>query len=334
MDPDVTTIIHDHNSYGGEAAGCFELGADIRNSRGTKPIIAVVDSNSYSASYALSSAADKIVVTPSGGVGSVGVVAMHVDVSKMMEKFGVAITFIHSGDHKVDGNPYEELSADVKADIQKSVDKSRDAFVKLVSTNLGLDSKVIYDTQARTYRADDALALGLVHAVAAPGQALRAIDDAEEPDESGELAKTSTVKNEEDMDPKENADKQNQAADAKSQERARVKAITTCEAAKGREELANYFAYDTDMSAEQAQAALAKAPLQQAAAQEKKDEGKEQANGGKSNFEQAMNKIAHPEVGANDQGRANNGEKLTGEARVDAIFKNYERATGFKSEQS
>ena len=43
-------------------------------------------------------------------------------------------------------------------------------------------------------------------------------------------------------------------------ERSRVKSILTAEAAKDRSDLAHYFAFDTDMSAEQAVAALDKAP--------------------------------------------------------------------------
>lgn len=57
------------------------------------------------------------------------------------------------------------------------------------------------------------------------------------------------------------------AADAKS----RIKAIMTSEEAKGREELATHFAYDTEMTAEAAVAALGKAPKATAAAPEKSD---------------------------------------------------------------
>lgn len=197
LDPDVTHIIHDHNSYGGEAAGCFELCDDIYASRGTKPIVAVVDSNCYSASYALASAADKIIVTPSSGVGSIGVVAMHISMSKMLKEIGVEITFIHSGDHKVDGNPYESLSPEVKADIQKGVDKSRANFVAKVARNRGIDAKIVYDTEARTYRADDALNIGLIDAVAAPAAALELIKngDAADPAEPNENATHSTTEN-------------------------------------------------------------------------------------------------------------------------------------------
>lgn len=280
IDPDVHTIIHDHNSYGGEAAGCFELADEIYKSRSVKPTYAVVDSNCYSASFALASAATKLFVIPSAGVGSIGVVAMHVDMSKALDKFGVVITFIHSGDHKVDGNPYQELSAEVKADIQAGVDKSRAKFVALVARNLGLDSKIVHNTEARTYRAEDALELGLVHAIAVPSAVLQTITEDETADADESDTQLSTQK-EHTMDNNQPAAGQpaaavqpaaaaapaaaagaaapavvDQAAIQKA-ERERISGITGCEEAAGRGALANHLAFNTSMSVDDAKVTLA-----------------------------------------------------------------------------
>lgn len=275
LDPDVHTIIHDHNSYGGEAAGCFELADEIYKSRSVKPTYAVVDSNCYSASFALASAATKLFVIPSAGVGSIGVVAMHVDMSKALDKFGVVITFIHSGDHKVDGNPYQELSAEVKADIQAGVDKSRAKFVALVARNLGLDSKIVHNTEARTYRAEDALELGLVHAIAVPSAVLQTITEDETAD-AGESDTQLSTQKEHTMDNNQPAAGQpaaavqpapaaagaaapavvDQAAIQKA-ERERISGITGCEEAAGRGALANHLAFNTSMSVDDAKVLLA-----------------------------------------------------------------------------
>jgi signal peptide peptidase SppA len=342
MDPDVKYIVHDHNSYGGEAAGCFELADDIYNSRGTKPIIAVVDSNSYSASFALSTSTDKIFVTPSSGVGSVGVVAMHVDMSKMLDNIGVKITFIHSGDHKVDGNPYEALSPEVKADIKKGIDKSRTNFVALVARNLGLDSKVVYDTEARTYRADDALKLGLVHVIAVPSAALQSLidDDAAEADESDE--NLSTVKEQENMSTETTAPAPvvapaasaapaaaaapvistpvaaaDNSAEARTAERARISGILGCAEAKSNHVLATHLAMNTSMSLVDAQATLAAAGPAAAAAP-----AAPTANA----FETAMNNTAQPQIGP-DGATVQPGGKESASA---SILADYARVTGAK----
>lgn len=341
LDADVKYIVHDHNSYGGEAAGCFELADEIFDSRGDKPIIAVVDSNCYSASMALASAADKIFVTPSSGVGSIGVVAMHVDMSKMLSDWGINITFIHSGDHKVDGNPYEKLDPAVKKDIQAGVDKSRAKFVSLVARNLGLDEKVVYDTEARTYRADDAMKIGLVHAVAVPSVALQSLID-EESDEADE-SQDQLSKKETTMDPTQgnnqpaagqpaatvqpapaaNAGTVDQAAVQKA-ERDRVQGILGCEEAAGKSKMANHLAFNTNMSLADAKAMLAVAGPDAAAAPAAP------APAADSGFNAAMRASGNPQVGADGTlpgQAAQGGEKPNAAA---TIMADYERASGVK----
>lgn len=351
-DEEVKTILMDVNSFGGEAAGCFELAAQIAASRGKgKKIIAYVDSNCYSAAYALATAADKVIAIPSAGVGSVGVVAMHVDVSKFLEKMGMAVTFIHSGDHKVDGNPYEPLPKEVKADIQAGVDKSRAKFVAVVSQNMGLDSKVVYDTEARTYRADAAMELGLIHAIAEPTVGLQSIIDDDTESDDGEFAKTTDTTKEQSMstpETKENAGTVDAAA-AKKAERERVSSILNCEEAKTRPNLARHLALNSDASAPDAIATLAAAGVETAAAKpddkkdkkDKKDgedgddgkakdkadggdnQGQDQAKGG-NQFEKAMDKNGGAGVGAD-----NNAQHEQQDASA-SILSSYTAATGMK----
>jgi len=269
-DDDVKGVILDINSYGGEAAGCFELAADIRAARDKKPITAIVDSNAYSAGYAIASAATKVVATPSAGVGSVGVITMHVDQSEWLAKVGIKVTLIYEAEHKADGNPFEALSTDVKADIKASIHKSYEAFVSLVATNLGMDAQKVRDTQSRTYRADDALALGFIHAIATPSQAAQAFlgELAGSNHQLRQGAQMSTQTTEPGADQKALAETAaaNAAKEARTSERARMSGIMGSEEAKGREALANHFAMNTDMSVEDAKAALAVAPKAEAAA--------------------------------------------------------------------
>jgi signal peptide peptidase SppA len=342
-DDEVQTILFDVNSFGGEAAGCFELSAQIAANRGQgKKIVAYVDSNCYSAAYAVASAADKVIAIPSAGIGSVGVVCMHVDMSKFLEKIGMAVTFIHSGDHKVDGNPYEPLDKEVKADLQKNVDKSRAKFVAVVSENMGLDSKVVYDTEARTYRADDALELGLIHAIAEPTVALQSIiDDDTESDDDGELAKTNDQPKEQVMSGTENkGDNAAAAVDTaavQKAERERCAGILSCDEAKGKTKLATHLALNTSMSLADAKAMLAVAAAETVEAAKGDEAGKEEAgkDGGGDNtgkdkakggnqFEQAMNKEGGAGIGAD-----NAAQHQQQDASAD-ILKNYTMATGNK----
>lgn len=294
-DPDVERIIYDVNSNGGEAAGCFELSDESFALRGEKPTLAVVDSNCYSAAYAFASSADKISVTPSGGAGSIGVISMHADVSKLLDDYGVKITLITAGDHKADGNPFEKLSEEVRADIQADVDMTRDKFVALVARNRGLDEKVVRDTQARTYNADEALALNLIDEIATPTQAVNSFI-------TGPSGSSKEVKR---MDPEENTTTQqpdaNAVSAAKTAERTRMSGILGCEAAQANPKLANHLAFNTEMSVEDAtQVLLAAGPAQtaQVPPKEQKAETTVPDANANTNFTQAMNNGNHPNVGA------------------------------------
>lgn len=295
QDPDVLGIVYDHNSYGGEAAGCFECAADIKRLSGGKPTIAMVDSNCYSGSYALACGADKIVVTPSGGVGSVGVVTTHISFEKMLSEAGIKVTFIYEGAHKVDGNPYQDLPDSVKADVQKACKQTMNAFVAHVASGRKMDEKEVRATEARIYRADEAKSLGLIDAVATPPEALSAF--------LGELSgSTFSTRNKEDAmsteakpgaDTKATEQELNAAkADAVKAERARVSGIVGCDEAKGRESLAQHLAYQTDTDVDAAKLILAASP---------------KASGTGAAFKEAMDNGAHPNVGA--VGGGANGDK-------------------------
>lgn len=293
-DPDVQMIVFDCNSGGGEVSGCFELCADIRASRSVKPSMAVVDAAAYSACYAIASSATKLVVTPSGGVGSIGVVAMHIDYSKWLSEVGIKVTFIYSGDHKVDGNQYESLPEPVRKSIQGRVDAIRTEFVALVSENRGVDTQVVFDTQAKCFTASEGLDLGLVDAITTPIEAVRAfvcelsgsvtIQEKTEMNEaetkSGDAA-TSTQ-------PPVNVD----AAAVKTAERARVKAIIGHESAKDKQSLASHLALSTELSVDQAAQILAAAA----------PETKQVEASGEPAFVAAMNAGNHPNISAGDTG--------------------------------
>lgn len=169
-DDDVKLIVFDHNSNGGEAVGCFELAREMKAV--SKPKLAVVDANCYSAAYALATGADKIVCTPSGGVGSIGVMNMHIDISESLKADGVKVSIFAMGKHKADGNTFSRLSDEAAAIIQAGVEKRYDEFIELVVENRNLDSGAVRRTQSRSYRPDEALALGLIDAIQTPTDAV------------------------------------------------------------------------------------------------------------------------------------------------------------------
>ena len=145
QDNKIKAILFDMDSPGGAVSGTPELAAEIFNSRGVKPIIAQVNSLAASAAYWIASQADEVVVSPSGRAGSIGVYAMHEDISKFLEAKGVKPTLISAGKYKVEGNEFEPLSDEARANIQDRVNESYRMFVDGVAQGRGVSTKKVLD---------------------------------------------------------------------------------------------------------------------------------------------------------------------------------------------
>jgi signal peptide peptidase SppA len=165
--PSVRGVILDIDSCGGEVGGLFDLVARIaalKTSTG-KPVWAVANEVALSAAYAIAAAADRIYVTQTGEVGSIGVVAAHVDESAADAQAGLSWSFVFAGQQKVDGNAHEPLSQRARATIQADVDRLYGEFCNLVSVNRGLTVEAVRGTQAATFRGMLALSAGLADRV-------------------------------------------------------------------------------------------------------------------------------------------------------------------------
>jgi signal peptide peptidase SppA len=171
--PEVKAIVLDVDSCGGEVAGCFDLVDAIYEARGEKPIWAILNECAYSAAYALASAASRIVVPRTGGVGSIGVVCCHVDWSQALSKAGVAVTFIQYGARKTDGASEKPLTDEALARFQGDIDTMGDLFVETVARNRSIGADVVRGTEAGTFLGQAGVSIGLADAVQAPDAAFR-----------------------------------------------------------------------------------------------------------------------------------------------------------------
>ena len=147
------------------ACSTWSSGYGAIRSEATKPLWAVANENALSAAYAIASAADRLYVTRTGEVGSIGVVAVHVDETGADAKAGLAWTFVFAGERKVDGNAHEPLSERARATIQADVDQLYSEFCTLVAANRKLDAAVVRGTDAAIYRGELAVRAGLADRV-------------------------------------------------------------------------------------------------------------------------------------------------------------------------
>ncbi len=167
-DPAVKSIILDIDSPGGTVAGTPETAATVREAASKKPVIAAVNTFAASAAYWIGSNASKMFIAPSGKVGSIGVIAAHTDFSAMDEMMGVATTLIHAGKFKAEGNPFEPLTDEARAQIQDEVDEAYEMFVADVAKGRGVTRAVVNREfgQGRMVGAADAVKRGMADGIA------------------------------------------------------------------------------------------------------------------------------------------------------------------------
>ena len=174
-DDAVAAMVFDIDSPGGEVAGVFDLADEIFAARGAKPIVAVANENAFSAAYAIASAADRVYLSRTAAVGSVGVIAVHMDRSGYDEKLGVKYTAIFAGARKNDYSPHGPLSDAARDAAQAGVDRAYGLFVETVARNRGMDPAAVRDTEAAIYEGADAVDIGFADAVMPWGEALAAV---------------------------------------------------------------------------------------------------------------------------------------------------------------
>jgi signal peptide peptidase SppA len=290
---------------GGMAAGCFDARDKmlaLKDETGV-PVAGFAHEAAYSAGYAIITVADpgQIAVSRTGGVGSIGVVTGHLDVSGAMEKAGLKFTYISAGEGKTDGNPYEALSPEAKARTQARIDEMYGIFVAAVARSRSLEESVIRETLgAHCYTATQAVSNGLADTVGSFEDAVSAFADfldapSDNPGDEEMTTQVATV--DQAVHESAVAAARNEATEAgraagvvegAAAERTRIAAIMALPEAKDRATLATHLAMTTSMSAEDAKGILAASAIEKAAAPEAT---------GQSGFDTAMQN-GNPDVGA------------------------------------
>ncbi len=167
-DPGTRAVLMEIDSPGGEVAGLFDLVdrlAALKAETG-KPLWAIAREQALSAAFLVGAVADRLFVTQTGEVGSVGVIAVHVDQSAQDQAEGRKYTLIHAGAKKVDGNPHIPLSPEALASIQADVDDLYARLVARVARARGMNPESIAATEAAIYRGQHAVAAGLADGIA------------------------------------------------------------------------------------------------------------------------------------------------------------------------
>lgn len=286
-DPGVDGILLDMDTPGGMVSGAFDCADIIARMRDIKPVWALANDMNCSAGQLIASAASRRLVTQTARTGSIGVMMAHSNYGDALKTNGVEVTLIYSGDHKVDGNPYEKLPKDVRADFQTRIDATRQMFAEKVSAYTGMSVQAVLDTEAAVFSGqesvDNGLADELVNNTDALGVMREALDRRKKTTIGGTMPSPSaSAATNQPADqtatqtsaPTEQvttvdtttaaltapADLSAQVSAAVAAENGRIMGILNCEEAKGRESQARALAETPGMTVESAQRILAAAP--------------------------------------------------------------------------
>jgi signal peptide peptidase SppA len=169
-DPAVATIALWVDSSGGAVAGTPEFAAAVFEARRHKPVVAVVDGMMASAALWIGAQASEIIATPSADVGSLGVLALHADVSRALDQAGVTMTVIAEPAGKTEGTPFQPLSDPARAHLAGRVREAYQMFVRDVARGRGVEPATVAARygQGRMLSAASALAAGLVDRIEWP----------------------------------------------------------------------------------------------------------------------------------------------------------------------
>lgn len=172
VDDAVQSIVLEIDSPGGEVHGVFDLADHIFQSRGQKPITAVINESAYSAGYLLASAADKIIIPRTGGVGSIGVIATHADFSRAEDAAGITVTHIFAGARKADFSPHQPLGDEAQGMLQEMVNDTYEMFAETIARHRKMSVKAVKATEAGIYEGKKAVSAGLADEVQAADKAI------------------------------------------------------------------------------------------------------------------------------------------------------------------
>jgi protease-4 len=163
-DPEVRAIVLRVDSPGGSVVPADEIYHALAGCG--KPVVVSMGDLAASGGYYISMAAKYIIANPNTLTGSIGVISEFPEASSLMEKLGVTVTTIKSGQAKDLGSMYRPMTGEERALWQKVIDETYAGFVKIVADGRNLPEDTVRAlADGRVFTGRQALEAGLVDAL-------------------------------------------------------------------------------------------------------------------------------------------------------------------------
>lgn len=177
-DNEVKAILLEVDSPGGTVDGIEELAGAVARAGSIKPIYAFADGLMASAAYWLSCSAREIAAPATAEIGSIGVVMIHREYSRMLEDAGITCNVIAAGHYKAAGNSVEPLTDEMRAYLQSGVDDTYELFLQAVERGRRVNrEKALAMADGRIFSGGEALKAGLIDRVSTRGDFINHIKE-------------------------------------------------------------------------------------------------------------------------------------------------------------
>lgn len=166
-DDSVMAVILQIDSPGGGLTASDQLYHEVKKLReGGTPVIAWAGSMMASGGYYIAVAAEEIMASPTSTVGSIGVIMQHFQVRDMLEKIGVKVNPITSGEHKDLASPFREMTPEERKLLQDYIDIAHSRFVGIVAEGRNMpEDRVRALADGGIFAAQAAMDNGLVDSI-------------------------------------------------------------------------------------------------------------------------------------------------------------------------
>lgn len=133
-DPKVKAVVLRINTPGGSVTTSDIIAHEIKRFKERKkvPVVAGLMDLATSGGYYIASSADRIIAQPTAVTGSIGVVALGVNASGLMEKLGITNQTVKSGDMKDLGSPIRPMTEEERRVLQAVIDGLFERFLDQV----------------------------------------------------------------------------------------------------------------------------------------------------------------------------------------------------------
>lgn len=164
---DIGGVILNFDTPGGTSHGCMENARKLRELSSEKPIVGIANSLAASAGYWMLSACSTVVATPGADVGSIGVYVLYQNWQKALSDAGIDMQILRAGEHKIEMNPFEEMTSDIRERAMVGVEECYRNFTSDVAEYRGITrQKVLSDFgKGLTFGAKKAAEIGMVDKV-------------------------------------------------------------------------------------------------------------------------------------------------------------------------